>query len=315
MYRAEKTKILEEIFGNCYSSGGEYLFECPKCHHHKKKLSINLEKNVWKCWICEYKGNNLSRLVKRYGSFLQRQEWEKYSESTIANISLEDLFGDQEEKQEENVLSLPKEFISLANYNLPLSATEPRRYLLERGVDKKDFLKWKIGYCNKGEYKNRIIIPSFNEEGKVNYFIARSYNKKEWPPYKNPNVSKDIIFNQLYVDFKNDLVLVEGVFDAIKAENAIPILGSSLREDSKLFQEIVKWDTTVYVALDPDAEKKAMKLIKSLLLYGIEVYKINVSGYKDVGEMSKEEFKKRKNQAKLITNEEYLSTTFSSFCL
>jgi DNA primase len=276
-------------------------------------MSVNFEKNVFKCWICDYRGNNLSRLVKRFGSFLQRQEWEKYSNTIDMSSSLEDLlFPKEEEEEEEVILKLPEEFISLANKSAPLSSLEAKKYLSSRGVSKKDILKWKIGYCPKGEYSGRVIVPSFNEDGKVNYFVARLYGKF-WPPYKNLNVSKDIVFNQLYVDFKNDLVLVEGAFDAINAENAVPILGSSLREDSKLFQEIVKWDTTVYVALDPDAEKKAMKLIKSLLLYGIEVYKIDVSGFKDVGEMSKEQFQQRKKDAKLITNEEYLSAAFLAF--
>jgi len=311
MYETEKLKILKDILGSYFRSGEEYLFHCKKCGHDKKKLSVNFDKNVFKCWICDYRGNNLFRLVKRYGSFLQRQEWEKYSNTIDISSSLEELLFTEEEQEEEVVLKLPKEFTSLANRNLPLSALEAKKYLQSRGITQADILRWKIGYCKKGEYKDRIIIPSFNNDGKVNYFVARSYGR-EWPPYKNPNVSKDIIFNQLYVDFKNDLVLVEGAFDAVKADNAVPILGSSLREDSKLFQEIVKWDTTVYVALDPDAEKKAMKLIKSLLLYGVEVYKVDVTGYKDVGEMTREEFQKRKGEAKQITNEEYLNSAFLS---
>jgi len=311
MYETEKLKILKDILGSYFRSGEEYLFHCKKCGHDKKKLSVNFDKNVFKCWICDYRGNNLFRLVKRYGSFLQRQEWEKYSNTIDISSSLEELLFTEEEQEEEVVLKLPKEFTSLANRNLPLSALEAKKYLQSRGITQADILRWKIGYCKKGEYKDRIIIPSFNNDGKVNYFVARSYGR-EWPPYKNPNVSKDIIFNQLYIDFKNDLVLVEGAFDAVKADNAVPILGSSLREDSKLFQEIVKWDTTVYVALDPDAEKKAMKLIKSLLLYGVEVYKVDVTGYKDVGEMTREEFQKRKREAKQITNEEYLNSAFLS---
>ena len=83
-----------------------------------------------------------------------------------------------------------------------------------------------------------------------------SYSK-----YLNPPASKNIVFNHLYVDWDSDVVLVEGVFDAIRAgTNAIPILGSSLNEDSVLFQEIIKNDATIYVALDPDAEKKVFKV-------------------------------------------------------
>lgn len=310
MYETEKLNIIKDILGSSHKSGDEYLFYCKKCEHNKRKLSVNIDKNVFKCWICDYKGTNLTRLVKRYGTFLQRQEWEKYVSTIEIPSSLDNLFFQEKEEDEEITLKLPKEFISLANKNLPLSSLEPLKYLHNRGLTKSDILFWKIGYCPKGEYNGRIIIPSFNGEGKVNYFIARSYGK-EWPHYKNPNVSKDIVFNELYIDFKNDLVLVEGVFDAVNAENAVPILGSSLREDSKLFQEIVKWDTTVYIALDPDAEKKALHLIRKLLLYGIEVYKIDVTGYKDVGEMTKQEFQKRKQNAASMNNDNFLEASLS----
>lgn len=313
MYESEKLNLFRDIFGSCYKSGEEFLFHCKKCGHDKKKLSVNFEKNVFKCWICDYRGNNLFSLVKKYGTRSQKQEWESYAKTIDVSLSLEEMFQDQEQEEQEQIkINLPKEFISLANKKLPLSSVEPMKYLLGRGITKKEILKWKIGYCKSGEYANRIIVPSFDEDGDVNYFIARAYGK-EWPPYKNPNVSKDIVFNELYVDFQNDLVLVEGVFDAINAENAVPILGNSLREDSKLFQEIVKWDTTVYVALDPDAEKKAMKLIKNLLLYGVEVYKIDVKGYKDVGEMTKDIFLERKREAKKMTDEGFLSQSLLSF--
>lgn len=312
MYETEKLEILKNIFGHYYKSGEEFLFLCKKCNHDKRKLSVNLEKNVFKCWICDYRGNNISRMVKRFGSHSQKQEWESYASSPGLDVSIEEIFFEKEEEEEEIIMSLPKEFVSLTNKKLPMSAMQAKKYLSSRGVSKRDILKWKIGYCSKGEYKDRIVIPSFNEEGKVNYFVARAYGKA-WPPYKNPNVSKDIIFNQLYVDFKDDLVLVEGVFDAINAENAVPILGSSLREDSKLFQEIIKCNTTVYVALDPDAEKKAMKLIKKLLLYGVEVYKIDVSDYKDVGEMSKEQFQQRKAKAKQMNSDEFLAIALGCF--
>jgi hypothetical protein len=116
--------------------------------------------------------------------------------------------------------------------------------------------------------------------------------------YKNPKVSKDIIFNELYVDFDEDLVLVEGVFDAIKAgENAVPILGSTLNEEGKLFQSIVQNDTAVYMALDPDAEKKACHIIQKMLQYDVEVYKVDISGFEDAGEMTRGQFLERKGQA------------------
>jgi len=143
-------------------------------------------------------------------------------------------------------------------------------------------------------------------DGDLNYFVGRTYTS-HWRRYDQPSVSRDIVFNHLYIDWDSDLVIVEGVFDAIVAgANSVPILGSVLRENSKLFQEIVKHDTPVYVALDPDAEKKALRLIKQLLEYGIELYKIDISPYGDVGEMFREEFNRRKEKAMLMDNDSYL---------
>ena len=164
-----------------------------------------------------------------------------------------------------------------------------------------------MGYCASGEYSDRIIIPSFNMNGDVDYFVARSYSGN-WKKYMNPPASRNIVFNELYVDWESDLSIVEGAFDAVVAGNAVPILGSSLREDSKLIQKVVEHDTPVYIALDPDAEKKAMSLIKRLLSYDVELYKVPIHPYSDVGEMSKEEYLKRKTAAVQMTPQTFLSS-------
>ena len=150
-----------------------------------------------------------------------------------------------------------------------------------------------------------MIIPSFDSDGYINYFVARSFTE-DWYRYKNPPASKDIVFNELYVDWTKDIILTEGVFDAIRAGNAIPLLGSSLSERSKLFQKIVASGVDMYVALDTDAEKKALKLIRSLLEYDINVYKIDIHPFSDVGEMTKEEFEQRKEKADFVQEGDYL---------
>jgi len=305
MSSGKKLKILSSALGYSHRSGNELLFECPKCQHHKNKLSINIDKDVFKCWVCEYAGRSIYRLIRRYGTFEQRREWASLTQEIETKSLSEALFG-KEEIEPEQVLELPKEFISLANRKLPKTSLYPLNYLESRGYTKRDIIKWKMGYCLDGEYEGRIIIPSFGMTGKANYFIARSYSG-DWKKYQNPKVSKDIIFNELYLDFDEDMILVEGVFDAIKAgENAVPLLGSTLREDSKLFQEIAKNDTPIYIALDLDAQTKALKIIKSLLEYDIEIHQIDISPYEDVGGMSNAAFLKRKKEAKFIKSYDYL---------
>lgn len=308
-----KIQILKKVLGASYHTGDEVLFYCPKCKHHKKKLSVNLEKNKFKCWVCEYRGNNIRRLVKRHGSYFDQKEWQKYDNS-VEIASFEEAFSTEQSEEAtplEQTVSLPEEFKTLCTNNISLAAKPVLRFLYDRGVGKSDILKWKIGYCPTGDYGDRVVIPSFNEDGDVNYFVARAYGK-DWMKYKNPPASRDIIFNELYVDFESDLVIVEGVFDAIVAGNAVPILGSSLRDGSKLLKRIVEHDTPVYIALDPDVETKAMKLIKKMLTFDIEVYKIDITPYADVGEMTKTEFNNRKSQAQLMTHDSFLERAIFS---
>ena len=186
-----------------------------------------------------------------------------------------------------------------------MSSKKPLDYLLSRGIEKSDILKWKIGYCDKGKYGGRVIIPSFNSDGDINYFIARSY-VGHGRRYLNPPCGRDIVFNELSIDWDEPLVLVEGVFDAIVAgDNAVPILGSTLRTDSLLFQAIAAHDTPVYLALDPDAEKKAKWIIKSMLRYDVEVYKVPIDDYEDIGSMSSGAFKHKLGSSVPIDNQMY----------
>ena len=301
----EKLKILTSFLGPYTRSGGEVLFSCPFCKHHKKKLSVNIHKNVFKCWICDANGKSLSKLVRKFGNTDARFKWSKF-EDRIDIGDFDNLFEDQKPELEV-LINLPANFVSLANKSLPITAKGPLKYLSERGITKKDILRWKIGYCSDGEYANRVIIPSFNKDGYVNYFVARSWID-EFPRYKNPQASKNIIFNELFVDWTKPIILTEGVFDAVKAGNAIPLLGSTMKENSKVFQEIVKREIPVYLALDPDAQKKQDWITEMLLSYDVPVYSVDVSGYKDVGEMEPEVFQDRLSKATFIDQTNYLLT-------
>ena len=301
----DKLKLIKEILGRGYVSGDEHLFFCPYCKHHKKKLSVNVDKDFFKCWVCDTSGRAIRRLVRRFGSYQQLQTWDELSGKTDIS-TFDEIFEFKCEVDPLQRIPLPDEFVTLTGKKHPASAKHVETYLEKRGVTREDVLKWKIGYCVRGPYEGRVIVPSFDEEGYVNYFVARSYNDN-WRKYMNPSLSKDIVFNHLYIDWDSDVVLTEGVFDAIKAgPNSIPLFGSTLREKSKLFQEIVKNDAAVFVALDPDAEKKSLRIIKTLLSYGIETYKIDISGFEDVGEMTKEEFLKRKDTALPINAESFM---------
>ena len=293
----EKLKIVSSFLGSYKKQRDEYLFACPYCEHHKKKFSVNFDLNVYKCWVCDIRGRDLRRVVRRYGNFSSLKEWDKLC--GIVDFSKEkfELFAVDIEEQPHRI-NLPDEFKTLTG-NCSVVDRIPLCYLQNRGLSKGDIIRYKIGYCSEGEYKGRVIIPSFDLEGYVNFFIARSYSN-HWMRYKNPNASKNIIFNELNIDWDSDVILVEGVFDAIFAGNAVALLGSTLREESRLFQQLIKNDSSVFIALDPDAEKKAMKIARTLLKYDVEVWKIDIPDGSDVASIGSAGFQRLKEGAVLL---------------
>ena len=302
----QKLEILRDVLGRYRISNQEHLFLCPYCEHHKRKFSVNVEKNVYKCWVCDTRGLDIYQVIRKHGSFENVREWRVLTNKVELN-GFENMFAESEEIKEEKV-PIPPEFNTLTNHDLPLSARSAMNYLKKRGVTKEDILRWKIGYCRDGEYGNRIIIPSFGMAGDANFFVARSYSN-DWMRYKNPQVSRDIIFNELYTDWDRDIVLVEGIFDAIRAYSigtSIPLLGSTLRVESKLFQQIVRHGSRVYLALDSDAERKSSSIASSLMRYGVDTYTLNTRGYEDVAEMPRDVLQQRKEQATVMDTNNYL---------
>ena len=300
----EKRKIVSDILGRYVRKGNEHLYSCPYCKHHKKKMSVNFAQGVFKCWVCDTRGKNIYRMVRKFGNYNQRQKWLQL-EGRLDLSEFDKIFEGLQEEEAEQVVELPKEMVSLCNKHLPISSKRALAYLESRGITKREILMWKIGYCSSGKYGGRIIIPSFNINGEPNYFIARSYVGHQ-RKYLNPPASRDIIFNELMVDWDEPVVLVEGAFDAIVAgTQAVPILGSTLRPSSKLFQALSLNDTPVYMGLDEDAEKKAGQMIRSMLQYDMEVYKIDTSSVEDIGSMSPDEFSWAFQNAETIDSEYY----------
>lgn len=308
----EKLSILHNILGRSFNSNEEHLFACPYCGHHKNKFSVNVEKNVYKCWICDARGKNLFRVIRRFGSFSQQEKWKELSGHQEDLGEFDRLFEvEVVVEQREQILEMPQGFKSLTIPSNSKSYIKALRYLAERGIGKYDILRWKMGYTTEGPFKNRVIIPSFNGQGDLNYFIARTF-ADDYRRYMNPPVSRNIVFNELYVDFEEEVTIVEGVFDAIKAHNAVPILGSTIRETSKLFRKIANNDTPVLMALDPDAKKKSEFIKKLFLKYGVEVREIEYPDERDIGDMSKEEVSVLSQNAKFVKSYDSLINAISA---
>ena len=136
-----------------------------------------------------------------------------------------------------------------------------------------------------------IVIPSYDANGKLNYFTARSFEKEPYIKYRNPEVSRDIIPFELFINWDLPIILCEGPFDAIAIKrNVIPLFGKNIQPS--LMKKIVTSKVQkIYIALDNDAINKALEFCEMLLNEGKEVYLVELDG-KDPSEMGFENFTK-----------------------
>jgi hypothetical protein len=110
-----------------------------------------------------------------------------------------------------------------------------------------------------------VIIPSYDINGDLNYFVSRSISSKTKQfKYLNPSVDKtQIIFNEHLINWDKPVFLVEGAFDHIVLPNSIPLLGKKMYD--KLFTEIYnKSKNFIIIVLDPDAIEDAKKIYNKL---------------------------------------------------
>ena len=278
---------LENILGKSYKRAREnHAFHCPFCNHRKPKLEINMAtneqgQNPWECWVCQTKGRTIKSLLYQLKTpRLQAQEILRYVPK-----------GSHIEYKGLSIIELPKEFKLLSEASsTSLIANKIKKYLHDRGLTELDFIKYNVGYCTAGDYGGRIIIPSYSESNQLNYFIARTY-ENAYHKYKNPEISKDIIFFENFINWDQPIILCEGVFDAIAIRrNAIPILGKSI-SNTLLKKIIASKNKDIYIALDLDARSKALEMSQEFLNLGKRVFLVNLTD-KDPSDMGFQNFTK-----------------------
>ena len=265
---------------------GNMAYKCPSCNHHKPKLEVNFTEskeghNPWHCWVCGKKGKSISYLLRIAGA-----SQDKINEAKSLSKNTDDTYVPKSEA----LITLPDGFIGLNNVdNSDIMARHALAYLKNRSVSKHDILKYNIGYCKSGLYKNMVIIPTYDADVRLNYFTARSFEKEPYVKYRNPQSSRDVIPNEHLINWNIPIILCEGPFDAIAIKrNAIPLLGKNIQKNlmKKIVTSLVD---KIYIALDRDAIKQALKFCEKLLAEGKEVYLVDMQD-KDPSEMGFENF-------------------------
>lgn len=313
--------ILVEFLGESKQGGydknvSQYQFPCPRCVEEygddeisKYNLEVNLNNGVFMCWKCcntddDMKGK-LGKLIKLYGG---TELYKRYKEEIRAIketrlYDLDEYSGLTASFEEDSYIRLPKTF-----KRINIETCKDQRlldYLNKRKIGQKFIDKYSIGYTTWDEedytMRNRIIIPSYDCFGDLNYYIGRDYTGKNKIKYKNCETNKkNIIFQESLIDWDSTIYLCEGSFDAMRfPSNGISMLGKSLTKDSLLFKKLVeKANADIVIVLDGDTKEIETKVIYKLLDFGRLRGKIKyidlwngISKYKDMSEIYENEGK------------------------
>ena len=265
-------QLLESVLGKGKPTSGDNIaFFSPFVSHYKPKLEININtttagENTWHCWISDKKGRSIATLFKQLN--LPRERFEQ-----LAKVIESTRYKFQADTDKKTVtLALPEQYRPLwIKKNTP-DYRNALHYVTQRGITIFDIIKYRIGYCESGDYAGKIVIPSYDADGQLNYFVSRAFYKADTQRHKNPNVSKDIIGFEMFINWSEPIILCEGAFDAIAVKrNAIPLFGKIIQPalQKKIIEERVK---NIYLCLDADALSKAVQIAERFMGEGLNVY-------------------------------------------
>jgi hypothetical protein len=240
---------------------GQISVDCPNCDdgNHKGNLEIHIFNDVYSCWACRelpdgVKGRDIRWLIRKYGT---SDDFQYYNELRPKSPKLY-------ERPQRDVI-LPYEYKTFTKINEKSSGYKiALKYLSDRGISKEIIDKFNIGFCDSGYYEGRIIIPSFNRNGFLDYFVSRDYTGTSKEKYLNhTNDKSNIIFNEYFIEWDMSIILVEGVFDHIITINSIALLGKTVSPKlSSILQKNLNGN--LYILFDEDAIDNAEELKKQL---------------------------------------------------
>lgn len=244
--------------------GDEVLFFCPNCKHYKRKLNINTNTGFYHCWVCDFSGKSFGTLLKKVGA-----PKEYFDLLCKHKIKIDP------NKKSEIKLMLPAGFKPLYKPSADIEYKHALSYCFKRGLSIYEIVRYNIGYCTSGEFRNRIIVPSYDERGDLNFYCGRDFCDGKMK-YRLCESTKDVVGFELFTDFNKPITLVEGVFDAFAVKyNVVPLFGKTLSNKLKM-KLLTNKPPRVNVLLDNDALNSSFRICEFLIQNNINTYLVRL---------------------------------------
>lgn len=259
---------------------GEYGFVCPgkpgavctSAAEGKVRLWVNPDRDEFHCWHCGFGGRSLAPLMV-YGSVELREYLESRPQTGSRRCAIVDV--------RPRCTALPEGYIPFRLNGSPAEAPY-LTYLRRRGVSDEAVELYRMGYACDGQLRGRVVIPSFDAVGLVNFWCARSIDERDPFRYRLPVASKDLVSNEHMVDWTRPVYLVEGIFDEVAVGPQGIALYGKFMPPTLALRLVERRPPTVHVCLDDDAEEEAWGLVGRLMAYDLPCSIVRLPG-KDPG--------------------------------
>lgn len=300
-----KLLILKQIFPDFEyrAAKKEFVTKCPEHDHHKRKLEISLDSDIFHCWVCDFKGRT-PKLIKKYGTKKQFLEYLKLVPVRSADVV-----------EEKRSVDLPEDFTLFQNASDSFLGGRIKMFLEQNGISELTAKQNLLGVSFDSPFRNRLIIPSRDLSGQLNFFTARALFDSTFPKFMSCEGvrRRNVIFNEIFLSQREPFVLVEGEKSYLKhfsVGNIVCLNGSIIREDYSLFSFIVRSGQDVFLALDEDAKEKSLEIANLFAQFGISVYLVDVKDQPD--KMTTDEFEHALSFATRAEEKSLLETKISN---
>ena len=229
------------VYYKCFNEGDCAAAGEGNAWHGSKWLK-HTDSRLYEAYRTEVRDNRLRKYLKPL-----RFKDDKAPETPQKTVSTNDATQDQArakatQNPPETVTTssksdVEKEFLSF----LPIKKCPDglkdcvKEFCQSRRLPKERVREFRIAV--EGKYKNRIVIPIYDESRKLIYFQGRAL-LGQTPKYLNSKAPREnVIYGLDKIDAKKPVVVLEGPIDSMFIENAVATMGCSY---SKEVQEIFR---------------------------------------------------------------------------
>lgn len=231
------------------------------------------ENGCYRCFKTEERGT-LIGLVMRVDSCSAEEAMELLSGQTpigLLELELDKFFQEKEEisVKPENKVSIPENSYLISEmYSNSIHRVDAESYLKKRKLPIDG-----LYFCTEGDYRSRIIIPYYDQDGRLVYFNARHIGKAKlryMGPPKSVGVGKsDVLFCKSWPSKGSKIHVTEGEFDALTLTlsgfNGFACGGKVLSDQQLAIIRNMQYKVCLCPDRDPTVEATAAPGFKGLI--------------------------------------------------